>query len=108
MGTTPEEKGRIADARWYIEMNGFMPVGEALRNFTPRLQGRALPGPHNYEQIPALAERGKERMKNFLNEIDAMIGDKPFVAGDTYSVADIDLLVMVDFSGWLMLAPMQN
>ena len=101
MGTTPEEKGRIADARWYIEMNGMMAVAEALRNSTPRMRGRALPGPHDYEQIQALAERGKERIKNFLDEVDAMIGDKPFVAGDSYSIADIDLLVMVDFSGWL-------
>ena len=32
---------------------------EALRNATPGLKGRALPGPDDYEQIPALAERGR-------------------------------------------------
>jgi hypothetical protein len=32
---------------------------EAFRNSTPGLKGRALPGPDDYEQIPALAERGR-------------------------------------------------
>jgi glutathione S-transferase len=32
--------------------------------------------------------------------MDALIGEKPFVAGETFSVADIDLLVLVDFAKW--------
>mgnify|MGYP003993931815 FL=1 len=30
-----------------------------------------------------------------------MIGDKEFVAGDNYTVADIDLMILIDFAGWL-------
>ena len=68
------------------------------------MKGRALPGPDNFEQIPELAERGKTRVQLFLDRMDAMIGDKPFVAGDNYSVADIDLLILVDFAGWLKMS----
>ncbi len=32
-----------------------------------------------------------------------MIGDQPFAAGETFSVADIDLLVTVEFARWLKL-----
>jgi glutathione S-transferase len=32
-----------------------------------------------------------------------MIGDKSFVAGDNYSVADIDLMILIDFAKWLKL-----
>lgn len=100
-GHDPAEKGRVADLQWRIEMEGMMAMSEALRNATPRMKGRALTGPVNYEQIPALAERGRARVEHFLDGVDAMIGDKPFVAGDHFSVADIDLLVVIDFAGWI-------
>jgi glutathione S-transferase len=101
MGRTPEEKGRIADAQWRIEFGCLMAIADALRNSSPRMADRALPGPVNYAQIPELAERGRARLQHFLAGVDGMIGDKPFVAGDAYSVADIDLLVAIDFAGWL-------
>ena len=101
MGATPAERGAIADAQWQIEFGGSLAIAEALRNSAPRMKGRALPGPVDYEQIPELAERGKARAQRFLDNVDAMIGDKPFVAGDNYSIADIDLLIMIDFAGWL-------
>jgi len=103
MGSTPEEKGHIADLQWRTELDGLMAVGEALRNSSPGMKDRALTGPYNYAQIPELAERGKLRVQRFLDGVEDIIGDKPFVAGDNYSVADIDMLVVVDFAGWLKL-----
>ncbi len=100
-GRTAAEKGRVADLQWRIEMEGMLAMSEALRNSTPRMKGRALTGPVDYEQIPALADRGRARVERFLDGVDAMIGDKPFVAGDSFSVADIDLLVVIDFAGWI-------
>jgi len=101
MGATAAEKGVIGDLQWHIEFDGFMAMAEALRNSVPGMKGRALPGPDDFEQIPELAERGKARVQLFLGRVDAMISDKPFVAGDNYSVADIDLMIMIDFAGWL-------
>ena len=103
MGRTAEEKGRIADVQWRIEMEGLMAMSEALRNSTPRMAGRALTGPVNYEQIPALAERGKLRVQRFLDGVESMIGSQKYIAGDGFSVADIDLLVVVDFANWIKL-----
>tara|TARA_Y100000590_G_scaffold384806_1_gene456435 strand:+ start:2174 stop:2803 length:630 start_codon:yes stop_codon:yes gene_type:complete len=103
MGRTVEEKGRIADVQWRIEMEGLMAMSEALRNSTPRMAGRALTGPVNYEQIPALAERGKLRVQRFLDGVESMIGSQKYIAGDEFSVADIDLLVVVDFANWIKL-----
>ena len=34
----------------------------------------------------------------------AVPGDVPFVTGDAYSAADIDLLVTLDFAGWLKMS----
>ena len=36
--------------------------------------------------------------------MDDLVGEKPFVAGDEFTVADIDLLVLIDFAAWRKLA----
>ena len=104
MGTTAEQKGIIADLQWRIEPGGFMAMGEYLRNSAPAMKGRALTGTVNYEQIPELAMRGKDRLAHFFDDIDELVGTKPYVAGETFSVADIDLLVVVDFAKWKKIA----
>jgi len=100
MGKTAEQKGIIADLQWRIETSGFMAMSEYLRNSAPAMKGRALTGTVNYEQIPELAVRGQDRLTHFFNDIDELVGTKPYVAGETFSVADIDLLVVVDFAKW--------
>ena len=104
MGDTPKQRGIISDLQWHIEMNGFMAMAEFLRNSAPAMKGRALTGPQDYEQIPELADRGKLRVQRFLEEIDQIIANKPYVAGDRFSIADIDLLVFIDFSIWRKLS----
>ena len=41
------------------------------------------------------------RVQRFMDRVDAMIGDKAFVAGGSYTVADIDLMILIDFAKWL-------
>jgi glutathione S-transferase len=98
MGESAEEKALIAAWQREVERNGFYGVMEAFRNSVPGLKGRALPGPHNYEQIPALAERGRLRVAHFFAQMDARLAQSEFVAGPRYSVADIAALVTVDFA----------
>jgi len=76
-------------------------VMEAFRNSTPGLKGRALPGPHDHEQIPALADRGRLRVAHFFKQMDGRLGHSEFVAGARYSIADISALVVVDFARWI-------
>ena len=101
MGRTPAEKGLIGDLEWRIEMDGFMAIGECLRNTARGMAGRALTGKHGYEQIPELGARGRLRIERFFGDFDALVGDKPFLAGDDYTIADITALVMVDFAKWI-------
>jgi glutathione S-transferase len=101
IGRTPAEKGVVTDAEWYIERDGFTAVGECLRNTAKGMAGRATTGPDSYEQIPELGERGRMRAQRFVERFDAMVGDKPFVAGDFFSIADITALVVIDFAKWI-------
>jgi glutathione S-transferase len=48
-------------------------------------------------QVPAWAEANKPRILEFMTVLDAELKNRPFVAGDTFSVADITGLVAVDF-----------
>jgi glutathione S-transferase len=98
MGETAEEKALIAAWQREVERNGFYAVMEAFRNTVAGLKGRALPGPHNYEQIPALAERGRLRVNHFFAQMEARLAQSEFVAGKCYSIADITALVTVDFA----------
>jgi glutathione S-transferase len=81
-----------------VEMEGFASVMEAVRNAVPGLKSRAIAGPHDYDQIPALVERSRQRVGNFYADFNARLADVPFVAGDAFSVADITAVVTVDFA----------
>jgi len=98
MGESAEEKALVIAWQREVERNGFYAVMETFRNTVAGLKGRALPGPHNYEQIPALAERGRLRVAHFYEQMDARLAQAEFVAGPNYSVADITALVTVDFA----------
>jgi glutathione S-transferase len=45
--------------------------------------------------VQALAERSKLRVKNFYADFDTRLAEVPFVAGNTFSAADITALVAV-------------
>jgi glutathione S-transferase len=103
IGRDPASRARIVAAQRRAEREGFYAAQEAFRNFTPGLKGKALPGPVAYEQITALAERGRARVERFFASMDAELADRPFVCGTDYSLADITTLVAVDFAKWIKL-----
>ena len=87
------------------ERDGFYAMMEAFRNSTPGLAARAVPGPAPYEQIPALAARGRSRVQSFFATIDAQLAAHPFIAGKRFSIADITALVTIDWARWIKLVP---
>ncbi|HUT49043.1 MAG TPA: glutathione S-transferase [Alphaproteobacteria bacterium] len=103
MGRNAREKALVADREWRMEVEGFMAVGEALRNYAKPMADRALTGKHNYAQIPELAERGRARVPRFFEDLDRILGESAYVAGEVYTVADITAFVTVEFAGWLKL-----
>jgi len=98
LGATPKDKGLIAMWERRAELEGFAAVMEGVRNKVAGLKGRAIAGPHDYEQIPALIERSVQRVKNFFDDFNAQLEQAPFVAGERYSAADITTLVTLDFA----------
>lgn len=105
LGVSALEKAEIASWNWRVEFEGLMAIAEALRNSTPSMADRALPGPVNYAQIPELAQRGLARLQQFLDTLDARLAGREFVATDRFSVADITAVVAVDFARVVKVKP---
>lgn len=98
LGRTPLEKAEIASWHWRVEFEGLMAIAEALRNASPAMVDRALPGPRNYAQIPALAERGLVRVQDFFGTLESRLQGRDFIAAGEFSIADITAVVAVDFA----------
>src|SRR6202790_3873487 len=89
LGATPVDKGLIAMWERWAELEGFAAVMEGVRNKIAGLRGRAIAGPHDYEQIPALVDRSALRVKNFFADLNQQLGKVPYVAGGRYSAAGL-------------------
>jgi glutathione S-transferase len=98
LGTTTTSKALVTMWERRAELDGFAPVMEGVRNAVAGLKGRALSGPHAYDQIPELVDRSKQRVTNFFEDFNERLGTVRYVAGAEFSAADITTLVTVDFA----------
>jgi len=98
LGTSPTEKALVQMWERRMELEGFAPVMEAVRNRAAGLKDRAIAGAHDYEQIPALVDRGMARVADFYADLETRLGEVAFVAGDSMSAADITAVVTIDFA----------
>ncbi|RQO44180.1 glutathione S-transferase [Variovorax sp. KBW07] len=105
MGITPREKAEIASWNWRVEFEGLMAIAETLRNGSPAMANRALPGPVNYAQIPELAQRGLARVQQFFETLNTRLAGREFLATDRFSLADITAVVAVDFARVVRVKP---
>ena len=105
LGDSPAQRAEIASWNWRVEFEGLLAIAEALRNSAPSMANRALPGPVDYPQIPALAQRGLTRVQQFFGMLDERLAGRDFIAADRFSVADITAVVAVDFARVVKVKP---
>ncbi len=100
MGAPGVEQAKVVSWDHLVLMAVFQPVADIFRNGNPAFAGRALPGTLDLEQIPELVERGKIRLAEGFRLVDRQLADNDFMTGDTFSFADIDLMIACEFAGW--------
>jgi len=105
LGSTALEKAEVASWQWRIEFEGLAAIAECLRNSSPAMTNRALPGPVDYAQIPELAQRGLARVQQFFATLNERLEGRDFVAADQFSIADITAVVAVDFARVVKVKP---
>ncbi|MBA2675848.1 glutathione S-transferase [Ramlibacter sp.] len=108
LGRTPLEKAEIASWNWRIEFDGLLAIAEALRNSSPAMANRALPGPRDHPQIPELGQRGLARVQDFFATLDAHLAGRDFIATERFSIADITAVVAVDFARVVKVKPSEQ
>ena len=101
LGSNPLEKAMIANWNVRAENEGLFAVGECVRNSMSGFENRGLTGPINFAQIPALAERGRQRTVEFLETLEEQLVGKEFICGENFSMADICAFITVDFVKWI-------
>ena len=100
MGSSAVERALVTMWNSKIEHQGIAAMGECLRNQAKGLKGRALTGSDDFEQIPELIDRGRRRFGIFMSKMDDRLSDSEYVATDKFTIADISLLVAIDFAAW--------
>jgi glutathione S-transferase len=81
-------------------LKALLAIAETLRNSSPAMANRALPGPVDYAQIPALAQRGLARVQQFFFTLNERLERAATLwpAANQFSIADITAVVAVDFA----------
>lgn len=91
MGTTPLEKAQIEMWQRQCDIYFMSQVGMCFQHTTGYFKDRMTP----VKEFGV--ECGKQAAK-FMSMIDAHLADNTYVAGETFSVADITLLCALDFA----------
>ena len=74
-----------------VEFNLFAAVANAFRHIHPAMKEWEIP------QVPEWGEVNKPKAVDFMRILDRELASREFVAGDTFSVADITGLAALDF-----------
>ena len=74
-----------------LELHLLFPVSHVFRNSHPAMKEMEVP------QVPAWAEANKPRILEFIGFLDRELKDRPFIAGEAFTVADITGLIAIDF-----------
>lgn len=89
-GRTATERAVIDMWSRRFELDGFLPMLHAVRNKVPMFAGRVVPGTRtDLPQLPEMVQRGGEMMRIFLGRIEPHMAKNAFVAGESFTVADI-------------------
>jgi glutathione S-transferase len=98
-GSTPEEIGRIEMWNRRIELNYMMPVGQVWIHGSPFTKAVVK------HQIEEVAETNRSVVRRYHQFLDDQLARREFVAGDTFTMADILALTTTDFAGGLVKLP---
>jgi glutathione S-transferase len=90
-GTGPLGRAQVEMWQRRMELGLLNSIASAFRHLHPAMASLEVP------QVAAWGEANKPRALEMLQLLDEQLGVNRYVAGDTYSVADITAMVAIDF-----------
>ncbi|AFT80011.1 glutathione S-transferase [Alteromonas macleodii str. 'Black Sea 11'] len=91
MGTTPIEKATISMWQRQVEFAFMMQVGMCFQHTTGYFKDRMTP-------VPEFGKEAGINAAKYLNILERRLGEKEFIAGNAFSIADITALCAMDFA----------
>jgi glutathione S-transferase len=91
-GLTALERAMIEMWQRQLELRLLLPIAQVLRHSHPHMAEMENP------QVPEWAAVNRPRALHAMTIIDEALRDRPFIAGDRFTVADITGLVALDFA----------
>ena len=98
LGKDNREQAEIEMWNRRVELNLFGPVARTFQNTSDFFKGRI-------KQFPEYGAAQRETVNQQLQWLDQQIGNKPFIAGDRFTIADITAEVAVDFGAFADIKP---
>ena len=100
LGRDALARAQIAARQREMEFDGLLSAAEAFRNSYPGFAKRGLSGNHpDVAAIPDLVDRGKASLGRFYAMLDNFLQDNEFVAGESFTIADITAVCTIEFAG---------
>lgn len=90
-GTGAVGKAKVEMWQRRMELNFLSAVASAFRHLHPAMKEWEIP------QIAEWGEANKPKALDFLAFLDSELADREFIAGDTFSIADITGMIGIDF-----------
>lgn len=90
-GTGALERALVEMWQRRVELGFFAAVAAAFRHLHPAMKDWEQP------QVPEWGEANKPKALAFLELLDSELSDRPFIAGERFSIADITAHVTIGF-----------
>lgn len=90
MGTDAKDRAVVEMWQRRMEFEVFLPITQVFRNGHAFFKGR-IP------QVPEYGEVCRTHAEQRLAWLDGVLAERPFVAGERYTIADITALCAIDF-----------
>jgi glutathione S-transferase len=98
LGKDNREQAEIEMWNRRAELNLLGPVARTFQNTSDFFKGRI-------KQYPEYGAAQRETVNQQLQWLDQQIGNKPFIAGDRFTIADITAEVAIDFGAFAGIKP---
>lgn len=89
-GADAWERAQIEQWNRHAELELLIPITQVFRNTNPYWTGRI-------KQVPEFGELAREVVAGRFDWIEGELGQRPYVAGQRFTVADITALCAIDF-----------
>jgi len=90
MGVDARDRAVVEMWQRRMELEMFIPIAQVFRNSHPFFKGRIA-------QVPEYGEACRKIAEQRLGWLDGVLADRPFIAGERYTIADVTALCGIDF-----------